>query len=246
MLGILALLRFEELFSPADRAAILSIRLPCLPQPDRLIWCGEKSGIYSVRNDYRFLLDNTATSPTVCSFYKHLWVFITMDFLTGICDYSTTCIILVENLLRTRFGRNGLHEIKSIHENLVQRAEELVTFVQSYDYNFRTLNCTLTHPSSAANVHWSPPPLGSCYRLLSHSFSAFMNEAFAVLHGLQFALDLGLCHDVKALSSSFVAGRFRFVPHACNCLAHAMAQEGRGKEEYHFCTVENFRTCGFR
>ncbi|KAK8573019.1 hypothetical protein V6N12_029058 [Hibiscus sabdariffa] len=34
--------------------------------------------------------------------------------------------------------------------------------------------------------------LGSCYRVLQHSPSAFMSEAIAILHGLQFAIDLGL------------------------------------------------------
>ncbi|KAK8561959.1 hypothetical protein V6N12_049014 [Hibiscus sabdariffa] len=52
------------------------------------------------------------------------------------------------------------------------------------------------------------------------------------------ASNLLLIMDVKALSSSFVACRFRFVLHACNCLAHAMAQEGRDKEEYRFWVVD--------
>ncbi|KAK8563676.1 hypothetical protein V6N12_035819 [Hibiscus sabdariffa] len=81
-----------------------------------------------------------------------------------------------------------------------------------------------------------------------------MSEAIIVLHGLQFAIGLGLRHVIlerdsktantklnsviddlseirKALADSSDACRFRFVPQDGNLVAHAMAHEGRDKGE---------------
>ncbi|KAL4335266.1 hypothetical protein GQ457_07G037440 [Hibiscus cannabinus] len=63
----------QEFFNPEDAEAILSIPLSSHEQMDRLVWCGEHSGIYSVRSGYKRLLSAPSLRDSDSVLFKKLW-----------------------------------------------------------------------------------------------------------------------------------------------------------------------------
>ncbi|MBA0880904.1 hypothetical protein Goshw_019659 [Gossypium schwendimanii] len=70
--------------------------------------------------------------------------------------------------------------------------------------------------------------------------SVVMAEAIAMLHGIQFASEMGFMQvilesdskiDVKALARSFLVCRFEFIAREGNTVAHGMAEEGMWRLE---------------
>ncbi|KAK8979311.1 hypothetical protein V6N11_000461 [Hibiscus sabdariffa] len=72
----------NSVFDDDDASHILCIPLPCSPQPDVLVWKGDKSGEYSVKSGYRLLMGNltlqvdgndSSDQRTHGCFFSHLW-----------------------------------------------------------------------------------------------------------------------------------------------------------------------------
>ncbi|GMI97004.1 hypothetical protein like AT4G29090 [Hibiscus trionum] len=63
----------RAIFSPNEALEILSIPLSMGPQPDTKVWCGEKSGSYSVRSGYRMLLPLSPNPPQNDSLFRVIW-----------------------------------------------------------------------------------------------------------------------------------------------------------------------------
>ncbi|MBA0786104.1 hypothetical protein Gotri_027355, partial [Gossypium trilobum] len=86
---------------------------------------------------------------------------------------------------------SGIYSVKSGYKMLLdppnkkkQSIEEVVTFTSGFGMEYRGSTLTLKHPKPQSMVKWMPPP----HNLVR---SVVIAEATAVLHGLQFALDLG-------------------------------------------------------
>ena len=70
----------EQIFSPGDAQLITGLVLTSRRGEDKLIWCREKSGTYSVCNAYRLLCEETSANEPGCSdtgvwklFWKKVW-----------------------------------------------------------------------------------------------------------------------------------------------------------------------------
>ncbi|GMI91035.1 hypothetical protein like AT4G29090 [Hibiscus trionum] len=60
-------------FNQQDSTAILSIPLTASPLHDKLVWRGERTGLYTVRSGYRMLLNNNQATIEDKQTYKLLW-----------------------------------------------------------------------------------------------------------------------------------------------------------------------------
>ncbi|KAG8484135.1 hypothetical protein CXB51_022932 [Gossypium anomalum] len=115
------------------------------------------------------------------------------------------------------FARN-----KYVHKNKMQSAEEIVTFIRSFDLEYRGCALNLKHLKLRSMIKWMPPPqgwvkinvdawisvnknravsgfiirndegliMGSGFKGHHLTWSVVIAEALAVLHRLQFALEM--------------------------------------------------------
>ncbi|MBA0737292.1 hypothetical protein Gogos_010762 [Gossypium gossypioides] len=119
------------------------------------------------------------------------------------------------------FSRN-----KFLHKRKVLSVEEVVTFVRGYGREYQELSSTLKHLKPRAMINWYPPPPNWVKVNVDARFSATKQkaiagfiirnyeghlvksivfaEAIAILHGIQFALEISFMQIVLKIDSNTV------------------------------------------
>ncbi|GMI89666.1 hypothetical protein HRI_002635900 [Hibiscus trionum] len=185
----------HSLFQPVEVRDISSILLSSFYQEDVLVWTGEHSRVYTVRSGYRLLISHPDFAPTVKSFYRHLW--------------SLKC------------PEKFKFKNKRLHENALQRKEEIITFIKAYCSEYSTLS-TRTQSSLSNHVSsWKPPSEGFVKTNFDACFNSGLSESFS---GIVIRNNCGEVMGIRRISSKIVYSSL--CPRSCNRVSHSIAKLG--------------------
>ncbi|KAL4310577.1 hypothetical protein GQ457_01G015360 [Hibiscus cannabinus] len=254
-----------------DTDSILSIPLASNRNEDKLIWYGEPTGKYSVRSGYKGLFDQLSLDPInrwMQWLFEHNRCFSKEFFAVSLWALWSA---------RNKFIFEGVSQSTSDLLTFIRAycfEYQVMSTILDHPNPQKEIRWSPPNPPLVkVNVDakfvqelkkaWSGivirdgngDILGACVRIQNYSSSPFSAEAWAVVHGLQFASSLGCqsiilesdCRmviqklqsedddyselrpfiwDAKILSRHFLLCGFNFVPRSGNKAAHAMAAEG--------------------
>ncbi|KAE8655192.1 hypothetical protein F3Y22_tig00117034pilonHSYRG01178 [Hibiscus syriacus] len=216
----------RSIFTIDEANSILQIQLPLYPQPDLLVWKGEKSGIYSVSQwlvHERVSLRPEKAEVFIKSYYSEF-----------------------KNLISST-------SIPSIIETEHWDPPPPLIFEVNADVGFKSSEC---RSSSGVVIRDAEGHIIiSCHKINNHVHTAFAAEARALLQVLEFASEIGLhsvvaesdsktlinklnskdldfseigpiTRDIRTLARTFTLCSFRFCARSCNRAVRAMATEG--------------------
>ena len=63
----------RNIFNPTSAQAILSIRIPSTPCPDKLMWITDSKGLFSIKSAYNQMISNTPSQASFAVIWSKIW-----------------------------------------------------------------------------------------------------------------------------------------------------------------------------
>ncbi|KAG8483281.1 hypothetical protein CXB51_022345 [Gossypium anomalum] len=243
------LISTDRVAEEADQ--IVSLPIPTTDQSNKVVWFSDNSSIYSVKSGYKMLLN----APNVNLNEQKLLNCVNLQLMLfgiacllhtdlGHVRYPVAKIVANNGRLPLLFGHFGSLEINLYMRERCKVRRRLLPSLGVSKIEYQSSAMNLKHPQPRALVRWMPPPQMWVKVNIDAGLSVAKNEQFqilrtylvravvtaealAVIHGLQFALNLGF---TKNLVRKFNFCRFQFIAREGNRAAHSMAVEGMQTE----------------